>query len=108
MPLLEDIQNKNQQLLNNMRECWPPIADELKVRRATLGEKLISKNCEETRGRIKEIDTLLEFPNRLAAEISEISKAPEGGVDSEEGEYGIPGNDELIDQLRSYGPKQED
>jgi hypothetical protein len=48
--------------------AWGPLEKHLRERKADLVLKLVSKNDDEVRGRIKEIDDLLELPERLQQE----------------------------------------
>jgi hypothetical protein len=47
---------------------WTALEKHLRERKADLVLRLVSKNDDEVRGRIKEIDDLLELPERLQQE----------------------------------------
>lgn len=48
--------------------CWPSIKNELNRLRLNLVVELVTANNEETRGRIKQLDDMLELPQRLHQE----------------------------------------
>lgn len=47
---------------------WTSLEKHLRERKADLVLRLVSRNDDEVRGRIKEIDDLLELPERLQQE----------------------------------------
>lgn len=55
-------------LQHALQAAWTTLKPHLEARRAELIAKLVSANDEQTRGRIKELDELLELPERLQQE----------------------------------------
>lgn len=53
---------------------WGPLEKHLQDRKDDLVVRLIVKNDEETRGRIKEIDDLLALPQRLQREAVDLQQ----------------------------------
>lgn len=62
---------------------WPLLAAELERSKADLVISLISENSEELRGRIKQIDDLLNLPHSLRQELDLLTKP-------------LPGEDGLV------------
>lgn len=61
--------------LAQLKSGWPFVVAEVDERLKGLVEKLISKECEETRGRIKELVYLKELTERLQSELEVIGAA---------------------------------
>ena len=53
---------------------WTPVAEELGRLRAKLLDRLIQKNDEETRGKVKALDVLIRLPKTLQEELSALSR----------------------------------
>lgn len=62
-------------MLENMRAVWPTIQQELRARRNSLTDNLIAENNEQTRGRIKEMEDLINLPTTLYSELRAIEDA---------------------------------
>lgn len=55
-------------LQHGLQAAWITLKPHLERRRAELITKLVTANDEQTRGRIKEVDDLLDLPERLQQE----------------------------------------
>ena len=73
---------------NRWGRAMVAIGGELEKRRAELIRKLVEKDCEETRGRIKELEYMLALPESLLGDINqaELSANNADSVD----ELGLP------------------
>ncbi len=64
-----------QTTLNAMQGVWPYICNELQRERLVKMERLVVAEDPELRGRIKQIDDLLQMPQYLRREIENLSGA---------------------------------
>lgn len=55
-------------LMGGLSAAWPTLSRHLSARRNDCLEQLVAANDEEIRGRIKELNDLLELPERLQQE----------------------------------------
>ena len=62
-------------VLDSMRVLWPAIREELKVKKNDLIQNLIAADNEQTRGRIKELEDLINLPTTLYQELMAIESA---------------------------------
>lgn len=60
-------------LQQGLQAAWPTLKPELEKWRRELTAKLIASNDDETRGRIKGLNDLLELPERLQQEAQSLS-----------------------------------
>lgn len=68
-------------LQQGLEAAWPTLKPHLEARKADLLKTLVSSNDEQVRGKIKQLDELLELPASLQQEAMMLSTAPQ-----EEGE----------------------
>lgn len=70
-----------QATLNATQGVWPYICNELQRERLAKMERLVVAEDPELRGRIKQIDDLLQMPQYLRREIENLSGAlPDSGA----------------------------
>lgn len=61
-------------LFSAMQGAWPAIAVELGLRQQDLIASLISQNNDETRGRIKQLNDLIDLPNSIYQEMQNLKQ----------------------------------
>lgn len=69
-----------QSALNALAGAWAPLAREFERIRAEKVAALVTRNNEQTRGAVKQIDEVLQLPNNLREELlSLVNSLPENG-----------------------------
>lgn len=64
-------------LQHGLLASWPTLKPYLEARRLLLTGKLVLEDNEQTRGRIKELNDLLELPERLQQEAVNLQQPPQ-------------------------------
>lgn len=78
---MQKVEDRIAQLMNLQQSLqnWEPISQHLMTKRDELVSRLIAKEDPEVRGRIKELNSLLELPQRLQQEAVQLRQPQQEG-----------------------------
>lgn len=72
---LSELLSTQQARLDAVRNSWPVLGSLFGEMRAEAVESLVAQESEQVRGRIKELDLVMELPSSLSAEVEQLAQA---------------------------------